>query len=36
MGFIRIKCSNKASKDYYLSKALFNALRRTFDLKIQA
>ena len=36
MGFIRIRSSNKASKDYYLSKALFNALRRTFDLKIKA
>ena len=36
MGFIRIRSSNKVSKDYYQSTALFNALRRTFDLKIKA
>jgi hypothetical protein len=30
------KWSNKATKDYYLSTAIYTALRCTFELKIKA
>lgn len=34
--FKKYKWSNKVPKDYYLSTAIYYALRCTFDLKIQA